>query len=158
MKSQFIAEYRQESPMTTMCRVLEVSVSGYYAWYKRAASQHNREDALLAEQVKRAFENNRCVYGSPRVHAELQAQGWHCAPKRVARLMRQQGLFAKRPPHRTITTPSVNLAHRWLPICSNETSVLINPLANGWVIPPPFGPQKVGSFLRLCLMGFRAWC
>jgi putative transposase len=53
-----------------------------------------------------AFQTNRCVYGSPRVHAELQAQGIYCARKRVARLMREQGLFAKRPRHRTITTKS----------------------------------------------------
>lgn len=89
-----------------MCRVLEVSVSGYYAWSKRPPSQHSREDAQLAEQVKTAFQANRCVYGSPRVHAELHAQGIHCARKRVARLMREQGLFAKRPRHRTITTQS----------------------------------------------------
>lgn len=89
-----------------MCRVLEVSVSGYYAWCQRTPSQHSREDAQLAEQVKTAFQANRGVYGSPRVHAELQAQGIHCARKRVARLMREQGLAARRPCHRTITTQS----------------------------------------------------
>ncbi len=106
MKYQFIAEYQHEYPITAMCRVLEVSVSGYYAWCKRAPSQHKREDAQLAEKVKMAFQANRCVYGSPRVHAELRAQGIHCARKRVARLMREQGLFAQRPRHRTITTHS----------------------------------------------------
>jgi putative transposase len=89
-----------------MCRVLEVSVSGYYAWCKRAPSQHSREDAHLAQQVKIAFQANRGVYGSPRVHAELQAQGISCGRKRVARLMREQGLAARRPRHRTITTRS----------------------------------------------------
>jgi putative transposase len=89
-----------------MCRVLEVSISGYSAWRKRAPSEHSREDAQLAEKVKTAFEANRGVYGSPRVHAELHAQGIHCARKRVARLMREQELFAKRPRHRTITTKS----------------------------------------------------
>ncbi len=106
MKYQFIAAYRQEYPITTMCRVLEVSVSGYYAWHQRAPSLHSREDAQLAEKVKMAFQDNRCVYGSPRVHAELRAQGLHCARKRVARLMREQELFAKRPRHRTVTTHS----------------------------------------------------
>jgi putative transposase len=106
MKYQFIAEYQLEYPITTMCRVLEVSVSGYYAWRKRAPSLHSREDAQLAEKVKVAFWDNRCVYGSPRVHAELRAQGLHCARKRVARLMREQGLKAKYPRHRTITTKS----------------------------------------------------
>jgi len=71
---QFIAEYRREYPITTMCRVLEVSVSGYYAWSKRSPSQHARSDAQLVEKVKAAFHANRCVYGSPRVHAELHAK------------------------------------------------------------------------------------
>lgn len=111
MRYQFIAEHRQEYPITTMCRVLEVSVSGYYAWCKREPSEHARSDAQLAQQVKTAFQANRGVYGSPRVHAELHAQGIACARKRVARLMREQGLFAKRPGHRTITTHSEPDAH-----------------------------------------------
>jgi putative transposase len=106
MRSQFIAEYRHEYSITLMCRVLEVSVSGYSAWLKRPPSQHSREDAHLAEQVKTVFQANRRVYGSPRVHAELQAQGIACARKRVARLMREQELFAHRSRHRTITTKS----------------------------------------------------
>ncbi len=84
----------------------EVSVSGDSAWRKRAPSQHSREDAQLAEKVKVAFQANRRVYGSPRVHAEVRAQGIHCARQRVARLMREQGLFAHRPRHRTVTTKS----------------------------------------------------
>jgi putative transposase len=106
MRYQFIAEHRHEYAITTMCRVLEVSVSGYYAWCKRPPSQHSREDAHLAEQIKTAFQANRGVYGSPRVHAELQAQGISCGRKRVARLMCEQGLAARRPRHRTITTHS----------------------------------------------------
>jgi putative transposase len=106
MTYQFIAQHRQEYAITTLCRVLEVSVSGYYAWCKREPSQHARSDAQLAAQVKTAFQANRCVYGSPRVHAELHAHGLHCARKRVARLMREQGLFAQRPRHRTVTTQS----------------------------------------------------
>jgi putative transposase len=106
MTYQFIAQHRQEYAITTLCRVLEVSVSGYYAWCKREPSPHARSDAQLAAQVKTAFQANRCVYGSPRVHAELHAQGLHCARKRVARLMREQGLFAQRPRHRTVTTKS----------------------------------------------------
>jgi putative transposase len=106
MKYQFMAQHRHEYPITLMCRVLEVSVSGYYAWCKRPPSQHRREDAQLAEQVKTVFQANRRVYGSPRIHAELQAQGITCARKRVARLMRELGLAARRPRHRTITTQS----------------------------------------------------
>jgi putative transposase len=106
MRYQFIADHRQEYPIVLMCRVLEVSASGYYAWCKRLPSQHSREDAQLANQVKAAFQTNRGVYGSPRVHAELQDQGVRCGRKRVARLMQEQGLFAQRPRHRTVTTHS----------------------------------------------------
>lgn len=106
MKFQFMAEHHQDYPVATMCRALEVSVSGYYAWCKREPSQHSREDAELANKIKTAFQSNRCVYGSPRIHAELHAQGVHCARKRVARLMRELELAAKRPRHRTITTES----------------------------------------------------
>lgn len=48
----------------TMCRLLEVFVSGYCAWYKREPSQHARSDAQLVEKVKTAFQANRRVYGS----------------------------------------------------------------------------------------------
>ena len=92
--------------MTVMCCALEVSVSGFYAWRKRKPSQHSREDAELAGKIKTAFQSNRCVYGSPRIHAELQAQGIHCARKRVARLMQELDLVAKCPRHRTVTTKS----------------------------------------------------
>ncbi len=61
--------------------------------------------------MKTIFQTHRCVYGSPRVHAELQAQEITCARKRVARLMREEGLFAQRPRHRTITTHSDPSAH-----------------------------------------------
>ena len=78
----------------------------YNDWRKRPISQHAQSDAQLAEQVRAVYQANRKVYGSPRVHAELQAQGIICARKRVARLMRQQGLAGRRPRHRTITTRS----------------------------------------------------
>lgn len=57
-----------------MCRVLKVSVSGYYDWLKREPSAHSREDGELAQHIYRIFSANRQVYGSPRVHAELRAE------------------------------------------------------------------------------------
>src|ERR1700730_11275604 len=75
MRYQFIAQHRQKYPITLMCRVLEVAVSGYSAWSKRPPSRHRREDAQVAEQVKTVFQANRRVSGSPGVHAELQDQG-----------------------------------------------------------------------------------
>src|SRR5258708_39663275 len=141
MKYQFITHHRHEYPVTIMCRVLEESVSGYYAWSKRPPSQHSREDAQLAEHVKTVFQTNRRVDGSPRVHAELQAQGMHCARKRVARLMREQGLFAQHPPHRTITTKN-DPARQWLPTCFSVTSVPVHPPPKSWPRPRSFVQRK----------------
>ena len=73
---------------------------------KRPMSEHQREDGHLAEHVQAAYHANRGVYGSPRVHAELQALGIKCARKCVARLMRERELAACRSRHRTRTTRS----------------------------------------------------
>lgn len=106
MKYQFIAKHRQDYPISIMCRVLEVSVSGYYAWLKRAPSRRSQEDARLGERIVRIYQSNRQVYGSPRIHAVLRAEGQACGRKRVARLMRNRGLSAKLHRHRTRTTDS----------------------------------------------------
>lgn len=78
-----------------MCRVLGVSVSGYYDWRGREPSRHEREDGELARQIHRIFYAKRQVYGSPRVHVELRDQGIACSKQRVARLMREMELCAK---------------------------------------------------------------
>jgi transposase InsO family protein len=67
-------------------------------------SQHQREDSQLADRIQEAYHANRQVYGSPRIHAELQAEGITSSRKRVARLMRERGLSACRRHHRTTTT------------------------------------------------------
>lgn len=106
MKYQFMAIHQQDYPIKTLCRVLEVSVSGYYAWRQRAPSRRSQEDALLSERISCIYQANRQVYGSPRIHAALHADGQACGKKRVARLMRACGLSAKLRRHRTRTTDS----------------------------------------------------
>jgi transposase InsO family protein len=69
-------------------------------------SEHCRADTVLADQIQEVYHSCRQVYGSPRIHAELQAQGITSSCKRVARLMRERGLSARRPRHRTNTTKS----------------------------------------------------
>ena len=99
-------EYRKEYPVSVLCETLGVSLSGYYAWRKRPICEHRRADDLLADQIQEVYHACRQVYGSPRIYAELQAQGISSSRKRVARLMRERGLSAHRPWHRTITTRS----------------------------------------------------
>jgi putative transposase len=78
--------------IATMCRVLEVSTSGYYAWRKRPASKRAREDAVLLRQIRTAHAASDGTYGAPRVHAELVAAGVEVGRERVARLMREAGI------------------------------------------------------------------
>jgi len=101
-----VETFRNEYPVRVLCETLGVSLSGYYAWKKRPLSQHQREDQQLAERIHTVYHVNRQVYGSPRIHAELREQGIGVSRKRVARLMREQGLTARRRHHRTITTRS----------------------------------------------------
>lgn len=72
-----------------------MSESGYSEWHSREPSAHERKDGELSKQISQIFHEHRQVYGSPRVHAELQAQGITCCKQRVARLMREMGLVAK---------------------------------------------------------------
>ena len=75
-----------------MCRVLEVSTSGYYAWRSREKSERARRDEALTSSIARAHRESRGTYGAPRVLAELQEQGERVGRKRVARLMREANL------------------------------------------------------------------
>jgi len=79
-------------PIATMCRLLEVSASGYYAWRDRRPSARAEADATLLARVKAIHATSRRTYGVPRVHAELAAEGIFVGRKRVARLMRAAGL------------------------------------------------------------------
>jgi putative transposase len=78
--------------VATMCRVLGVSPSGYYAWRRRPPSARAQADAALSGRLRAIHARSRGTYGVPRVQAELTAQGTHVGRKRVARLMRAAGL------------------------------------------------------------------
>src|SRR5688572_26535427 len=75
-----------------LCKVLKVSRSGYYDWKNRPPSKRATENAALTERIREVHHRSRDTYGYPRVHAELRALGIHCNRKRVARLMRNDGL------------------------------------------------------------------
>jgi putative transposase len=87
-----VSAHQAEFHVTTMCRVLGVSTSGYYAWRSRETSKRRREDAALSERIERIHRDSRQTYGAPRVYEELVAEGERIGRKRVARLMRTAGL------------------------------------------------------------------
>jgi putative transposase len=95
VKFGWIDAEKAHFPVMAMCRVLGVSRTGLYAWQSRPESIHEQEERNLRVLVREAHEKSRRTYGSPRVHAELRANAVHVSRKRVARLMRNDGLRAR---------------------------------------------------------------
>jgi putative transposase len=95
VKFAFIAAEKVAFPIAVLCRVLELSPSGYYASRTRPASPHSLHDLDLAARIRAAHEASKGRYGSPRVHAELRENGEKVSRKRVARLMQEGGLAGR---------------------------------------------------------------
>jgi putative transposase len=106
MRYAFIAAHVAQFPMRLMCRALEVSRSGFYAWRGRPASKRSTENRLLLERIKAVHRKSRKTYGSPRVHVQLVAEGERCGRGRVERLMRANGIRAKQKRKFVATTDS----------------------------------------------------
>ena len=95
MRFAFIQAHARIWRVTTMCRVLEVSRAGYYAWRARPLCDRVKDDRVLTEKIREIQQQVEQRYGSPRVRMELRALGFPCGKTRVARLMREAGLPAK---------------------------------------------------------------
>ena len=115
MRFALIEAEKAEFPVRTMCRVLDVSESGFFAWKGRPASQRQREDMIYLAHIRTAFELSNRTYGSPRMHRELVDEGLPIGRRRTARLMRENGLAARQNRRFKRTTDS---AHTW-PIAPN---------------------------------------
>lgn len=89
-----------------MCRVLQVSRSGYYAWRNRSQSTRRQQDQRLLMHIRALYRKHKRRYGSPRIHRALRYQGIRCGRKRVERLMRQDRLQAKGRRKFRVTTTS----------------------------------------------------
>lgn len=130
MTYQCIDQHKQEFPIVVMCRVLEVSESGFYAWRKCPTCQHKREDAQLTEEIRQVFHAHHGRYGCPRLHAELHDQGRSISRKRVTRLMSEAGLCAKRNRRRVLTTRQ-DPTHAVAPNTFNRDFTAPEPPKNG---------------------------
>ena len=94
MRFRFIAEEAAQFPVSLLCRVMGVTRAGYYAWRRRPPSARARADAELSERIGQIHDEVLGIYGAPRIHAELAlGHGIRVGRKRVARLMRERGIF-----------------------------------------------------------------
>ena len=116
MRYQFIQDHQDEFPVQRMCRVLGVSVSGYYAWRTRPVSPRVQANQKLLAEIRVIHNRSRKTYGSPRVHAELRDCNFLVGKNRVARLMRAENLRGQRKRKQPRTT---NSQHRY-PVAPNH--------------------------------------
>src|SRR5262252_10627343 len=91
---QFIQLHQDQYAVKTMCRLLNVTRSGYYAWLREPISNRAQEDARLLRLIRASFVASHGIYGAPRVFLDLREAGETCSKHRVARLMRQANLPA----------------------------------------------------------------
>lgn len=93
MRYRFIDDHRGVWPIGVQCDVLEVARSGYYAWRKRPPSAHAQRRAELTERIQEIHtRKDHDVYGAPRIHQELIAEGHACNRKTVAKCMKAAGI------------------------------------------------------------------
>jgi putative transposase len=111
---RLISAEKARTPVSMSCRLLGVSRSGYYEWAANTPSARALADAWLTERIREVWAENRKVYGSPRVHADLRLKYGICVGrKRVERLMRQagiSGMVRRKRGHTTISVPGVRVA------------------------------------------------
>ena len=101
-----MAAEKAEFPIATLCQVLQVSPSGFYASRGRPESTHTRDDRRLKVLVQASFAESKQRYGSPRVHEDLTEQHERVSRKRVVRLMQEDGLVARQRKRYKLTTMS----------------------------------------------------
>ena len=108
MKYAFIREHKQIYKLTRLCELLDVSSSGYYDWLDRPESNRSRENKLLTVKIRRSHQQSNKIYGSPRIHEDLIAEGETCSVNRVARLMKEADIESKMARKFVVTTDSRN--------------------------------------------------
>lgn len=106
MKYACIQAHRGEFGLSLMCRALQVSRSGFYAWAKREPKSCTPEEQRLRVEIRSIHRKSGRTYGSPRVHQELRRRGIGCSRKRIERLMREDGIRAKKKRRFRVTTDS----------------------------------------------------
>ena len=144
MRFAFMAAHARIYHVTTMCRVLEVSRAGYYAWRARPLCQRGQDDAVLRARIRQIYAAVHGRYGSPRVRHELRALGLSCGKHRVARLMRAEGLRATSARRVRRTT---NSAHAYAPapnVLGRDFAVAASTATPVWMADITYVPTVEG--------------
>ena len=108
MRFELVDQAKKQFPVQRLCKVLDVSPSGYFAWKARPACQRQRDDMVLLAHVRSAFALSNETYGSPRMMHELRDNGLLIGRRRVARLMRENDMKARQKRRFKRTTDSLH--------------------------------------------------
>jgi putative transposase len=148
----FVEREKAHHPVWRMCRVLEVSPSGYWAWRRREPSARASANAQLTGHIVQIHQQSRGTYGALRVQAELKAQGLPCGHNRVARLMRQASLVGchRRRPVRVRTTRRDPLATPAPDLV--ERSFTASAPDRLWIADITYLPTEQDGFLYLAVI------
>jgi putative transposase len=125
---EFIKAHQSEHRTDTMCRILAVARSGFYAWLRPPRSDHAAEHARLLRMIRASFVASYGIYGAPRVFLDPREAGETCSKDRVAQLMRVNGLRARsgyRVRHSASRKPAVlvpNLLQRQFTVARPRTA------------------------------------
>jgi putative transposase len=139
-----IARHRSEYPVRLMCHVLEVSPSGFYLWRTRAPSARAIADERLMLNVRVAHQQSGGTYGAPRIHRELRDEGIRVGQKRVARLMRQQGLRGRMAKRWAIRTTDSRHAYPIAPNLLQRQFDVTGVVNRVWVSDLTYVPTREG--------------
>ena len=95
MKYRFISAHRETFKVGRMCKLFNVSRSGYHAWFKRPESRRERENRALEAKIRVFHAASHGIYGAPRIHRDLTDDGIRCGKNRVARIMRKADIRSR---------------------------------------------------------------
>jgi putative transposase len=161
MKFTFIQGHRVEFPIVAMCRVLEVSTSGFYRWVREPVGKRERRRDDLAAAIARVHRANRGVYGSPRVHAALVQEGRVVCRNTVAKVMKQRGIQARTHRRFKVRTTDSNHDH---PIAPNvlDRHFKADRINQAWLtdityIPTDEGWLYLAGVMDLCSRRIIGW-
>jgi putative transposase len=142
MRYAFIRNHREAFPVTLLCQVLEVGISGFYAWLRRPESRRTRANRQLLVEIKAVHQRSRQTYGSPRVHADLNANGHACGKHRVAHLMRTNRIVSR---HKRKFRTTTNSKHTH-PVAANllKRQFLVAAPNRWWVSDITYIPTQEG--------------
>ena len=156
MKFAFIAAEKAAFPVTVLCDTLGVSRAGFYASQTRPPARRARADERLGLEITAIHAESRQRYGSPRIHAELGDRGCRTSRKRVARLMRERSLAARRRRRFRVTTDS----RHSFPVAPNVLARQFERVAPdvAWVTDITYIPTGEGWLYLAVILDLRSRC